>query len=309
LLSHFILFLLKFIPNSVDFFLMIISGKDIALQIEEQIKEIVSNLAVKPCLAVVLVGSHSPSQTYVKAKQKACERVGIESLLFAFPETISEKELLFQIGKFNENPLIHGILIQLPLPSHINPYKMIESVDPHKDVDGFHPINMGRLLLGLESAIVPCTPLGIKVLLEHVKIPLSGKHVVILGRSHTVGKPLAVLLMQNQPELNATVTVVHRMTEHIINHLKHADIVVAAIGSPRFLTAEMVKEGAVVIDVGINREEDSSLVKGYRIVGDADFESLKNKVSAITPVPNGVGPMTVAMLLQNTLRAFLKRTN
>jgi methylenetetrahydrofolate dehydrogenase (NADP+)/methenyltetrahydrofolate cyclohydrolase len=287
---------------------MIILGKNIALSIEEEIRNKISKLPAKPCLAVVLVGSHSPSQTYVNAKRRACERVGIESVGISLSEMVTEKELLQQIQSLNESPHIHGILVQLPLPSQINPFTIMESIDPRKDVDGFHPINMGKLLLGLQGGFIPCTPLGVKVLLERSEIPLPGKHVVILGRSLIVGKPLSALLTQNAPDLNATVTMVHKATKHLVDHLRSADIIIAAIGSPRFLKGEMVKEGAIVIDVGINREEDASTPKGYRIVGDVDFLSVEPKAQAITPVPNGVGPMTVVMLLHNTLLAFEKCT-
>lgn len=281
---------------------MILSGKYIADILQKELKEKISLNAKKPCLAVILVGSHPASQAYVERKKKACSEVGISSPLYSFPESISEKELLEKINELNCREDVHGILVQLPLPSHIDQNKIMENIHPKKDVDGFHPINMGKLMLGLKGGFIPCTPLGIKTLLERYKIPVSGKHVVIVGRSNIVGKPLAALLMQKEPSCNATVTVVHSQSTNLASITKTADILVAAIGSPRFVKANMIKEGACVIDVGINREENA---KGMRLVGDVDFESVEKKCSAITPVPKGVGPMTVAMLLNNTYLASI----
>jgi methylenetetrahydrofolate dehydrogenase (NADP+) / methenyltetrahydrofolate cyclohydrolase len=230
--------------------------------------------------------------------------VGILSFFHHLPETTSEEELLKLISDLNHDKNVDGILVQLPLPSHMNSEKIIEAIDPKKDVDGFHPINIGKLLLGLKGGFVPCTPLGIKILLERYQIPVVGKDVVIVGRSAIVGKPLAALLMQNAPHCNATVTVVHSQTRDLKAHCARADILVAAIGSPRFITADMVKERAVVVDVGISREESDG---GYRLVGDVDFNQVEKKCFAITPVPKGVGPMTVAMLLHNTLLSHQRR--
>lgn len=289
---------------------MIISGKVIAEQIQHEIKQRVQAYPAhaKVSLAVVLVGSHPASQTYVSIKEKICREVGIHSQLHHYPENVSEEKLLSVIDELNGNPSIHGILVQNPLPSHINLWKVMEAMDPQKDVDGFHPLNFGRLLLGIPGGFIPCTPLGISVLLERSGIEVAKKHVVILGRSHTVGKPLAALLVQKNPQANATVTIAHSLTKDIPSITQSADILVAAIGFPHFVKESMVKEGAVVIDVGINRMEDPSSPRGYKLVGDVDFDSVKHKCSAITPVPKGVGPMTVAMLLQNTLQSFESQT-
>jgi len=286
---------------------MILSGKIIADEIQDEIHRKVRLLKSPPGLAVILVGNNLSSLTYIKMKRRACERVGIHSLFHHLKETTSESELLKLIKKLNSDTSVDGILVQLPLPAHIDKEKVIEAIDPQKDVDGFHPINLGKLLLGLKGGFIPCTPLGIQVLLERSSISCEGKEVVIVGRSHIVGKPLATLLMQNAPGLNGTVTVVHSKTANIAMHTARADVLIAAIGSPRFIKAEMVKEGAVVIDVGINREEDPQMPQGYRIVGDVDFNPVEKKCQAITPVPKGVGPMTVAMLLHNTLLSYQRR--
>lgn len=278
---------------------MILSGTAVAEEIHQEIASKVAQLTSPPGLAVVLIGDNPASKVYVARKRKTCSAVGILSFLYHFPQDFSEEQLLELIGRLNQDSQVHGILIQLPLPSHIDTKKVIEAIDPKKDVDGFHPINMGKLLLGLSDGFVPCTPLGIKTLLEKSAIEIEGKEVVIVGRSNIVGKPLAALLVQNSPKCNATVTIVHSRTRAIESHTKRADILIAAIGSPRFIKAGMVKEGAVVVDVGINREEGG-------IVGDVDFNQVEKKCLAITPVPKGVGPMTVAMLLHNTLLARLR---
>lgn len=283
---------------------MILSGKAVAQKIQKQITQIITTLPSPPGLAVVLVGNHPSSRSYVHMKQLASAQVGIRSSVNHLPKAISEADLLEVIEALNHNKEVDGILVQLPLPSHISSLKMIELVNPHKDVDGFHPFNMGKLLLGLEDGFVPCTPLGIQTLLKRCQIPVEGKHVVIVGRSQIVGKPLAALLMQNKPGANATVTVAHSHTENLISLTRSADILIAAVGIPRFITKEMVKRGAVVIDVGINREGDATHPKGYRLIGDVDFKEVEEKCSAITPVPNGIGPMTVAMLLSNTLLSY-----
>lgn len=284
---------------------MLIDGKEIARQIEEEVKSKVSGYKTrKPCLAVILVGSHPASLIYVKRKTEACEKAGILSLRKEFPPTLTESELIEEIEKLNQNPDVDGILVQLPLPSHINPTHITQCVIPSKDIDGFHPINMGKLLIGETDGFVPCTPLGIKVLMERSGINTSGKQVLVLGRSNIVGKPIAALLMQNHEGGNATVTIAHSRTKDIKKLCLQSDIIIAAMGKPKFITADMIKEGTVVIDVGINKIDNPTKKSGYQIVGDVDFENVAEKCSFITPVPGGVGPMTIAMLLSNTLKSF-----
>lgn len=273
---------------------MILSGKEVAEQVYLKLKKRLTRLHLPPTLVVILVGGNPSSHTYVKKKQEACERIGISSKLHALPETISKKELLALISTLNSDPLINGILVQLPLPPHIDSIDIIEAIDPKKDVDGLHPLNLGKIIAGLNDGFTPCTPLGVKTLLEHHNISVEGKHVVIAGRSAIVGKPLAALLMQNAPGCNATVTVVHSHTQNLSEFTAQADVLIAAVGRPRMIKSSMVKEGAIVVDVGINREAG-------KLVGDVDFEEVKKKCLAITPVPGGVGPMTVAMLLHNTV--------
>ncbi len=287
---------------------MLIDGKEIAQQIELEVKEKVSRYTKrKPCLAVILVGSHPASLIYVKRKTEACAKAGILSLGKEFSPSLTEAELIQEIEKLNQNPEVDGILVQLPLPSHINPTKITECVDPSKDIDGFHPINVGKLLIGETDGFISCTPLGIKVLLQRSGIDAGGKHVLIIGRSNIVGKPMAALLMQSQPGGNATVTVAHSKTQDIKKLCLQADIIIAAIGQPKFIKADMVKDGAVVIDVGINKIDNPEKKSGYEIVGDVDFDNVVKKCSFITPVPGGVGPMTIAMLLSNTLTSFERR--
>ncbi|MCH9609478.1 MAG: Bifunctional protein FolD protein [Chlamydiales bacterium] len=276
---------------------MHISGKKIADKLLEGYRLEVERLGMRPKLAVVLVGKHAPSEAYVRMKEKACSKVGVDSPLFRFPENVSEKRVLDQVHALNQDSSVHGILVQLPLPEQIDESRIIDAIDPKKDVDGFHPVNLGKLLLGEEKGFIPCTPLGVQVLLEESKIATAGKHVVIVGRSNIVGKPLAALLMQKKKGANATVTVVHSQTENLSEITRSADILIAAMGKPRFIRQEMVKEGAVVIDVGISRVEG-------KLIGDVDFESVSKKCQAITPVPGGVGPMTVAMLIHNTIQSF-----
>lgn len=285
---------------------MILSGTLVAEHIEEEICQKILSLPAgpKPALAVVLVGDNSASHTYVNMKKKACLSVGIQATVNHLPASTTEKELLDYIHRLNQDPLIHGILLQLPLPQHLSSQHIIQHIDPLKDVDGLHPLNMGKLLLGITDGFIPCTPLGIQVLLSRYSIETSGKHMVIVGRSQIVGKPLAALFMQNHRHANATVTIAHRHTHDLPSITRTADILVAAVGIPSFITSPMVKEGAIVIDVGINRVEDPSQPKGYRLTGDVDFPALEKKCQAITPVPKGVGPMTVAMLLHNTLLSF-----
>lgn len=287
---------------------MIIDGKKIAYEIQQELKSIIANLTTPPpSLAVVLVGDHPPSQIYVNRKTQACEEVGIHSIKLELPAHTSELELLEQIEKLNHDSSIDGILVQLPLPPHINPSKIIHSIHPQKDVDGFHPYNVGKMLIGETDGFLPCTPLGIKVLMERSSIDMTSMHALIIGRSNIVGKPLAALLMQGTAGANATVTIAHRYSIDIKKFALLADIIIVAIGSPNFITADMVKEGAIVIDVGINKIPDATKKSGYKIVGDVDFDNVAPKCSLITPVPGGVGPMTIAMLLQNTLLSYQKR--
>ena len=284
----------------------VIDGKAIAKEIQKEIKrEIAAFPFRKPGLAFILVGHNPASETYVKMKKKGCLEVGIYSETLELPPTISEKELLKHIDELNQSPLIDGILVQLPLPSHISSSKIFEAIHPEKDVDGFHPYNMGKLLLGEQGGFVACTPLGIVTLLEKTKIETQGKHIVIIGRSNIVGKPLAALLIQKRAHCNATVTIAHSASENLEAICKTADILIASIGSPHFITKPMVKKGTIVIDVGINRIHDEK--GGTTLVGDVAFDEVKEIASFITPVPGGVGPMTIAMLLSNTLKSFKKR--
>jgi methylenetetrahydrofolate dehydrogenase (NADP+)/methenyltetrahydrofolate cyclohydrolase len=284
----------------------IIDGKKIADQIKNEVKQQAGILrgerGITPGLAFILVGNHPSSQSYVKMKGKACEELGFYSVTENLPETITQNELLALIDRFNRDPRIHGILVQLPLPAHINPEIIISAVDYRKDVDGFHPITVGRLVAGL-PCFKPCTPYGVQELLVRSGNDPSGKHVVIVGRSNIVGKPLANILLQKQPGANAIVTVAHTGTRNLDTYTKSADILVVAVGKPEFVTGSMIKKDAVVIDVGINRITDGTSPKGYRIVGDVHFLSASEVARAITPVPGGVGPMTIAMLMRNTLDA------
>lgn len=287
---------------------MILDGQALAEKIQAEIKALVDKLqGRRPCLAVILVGEHPPSQIYVTRKTQACESVGIISIKRQFTQQATESEILQEIRELNENPLIDAILIQLPLPAHVNPFKITQAVHPDKDVDGFNPVNVGKLLIGETDGFFPCTPLGIKVMLERSGIELTGKHAVVLGRSNIVGKPMAAMLMQSTPGGNATVTIAHKFSRNIKELCLMADLLIVAIGQPKYVKADMVKEGVVIVDVGINRIENPSKAKGFQIVGDVDFENVKDKCSFITPVPKGVGPMTIAMLLQNTLRCYQKQ--
>lgn len=283
----------------------IIDGKKIAEEIKGELKEKINELkgkGVTPGLAVVLVGDDPASQVYVRMKGKACEELGIYSETLKYPADLSEEELLSIIDGLNENPRIHGILVQLPLPKHINETKVLNRISPEKDVDGFHPVNVGKMLIG-DPGFLPCTPHGIQELLLRSGNDPEGKHVVVVGRSNIVGKPVAAILMQKKKGANATVTVCHSRTRDLPGICRQGDILIAAMGVPEFIKADMVKEGAVVIDVGVNRVDDPSAKRGYRLVGDVDFEAVKEKASAITPVPGGVGPMTIVMLMKNTVIA------
>jgi len=277
---------------------MIIDGKAIAYTIEENLKSAIEKIhGRKPALAFVRVGDHPSSLSYIKMKKKRCMEVGIVSHDVELSASVTEESLLAEIAHLNSQSDIDGILVQLPLPPHLSSYKILSSIDPKKDVDGFHPINMGKLLLGEKGGFIPCTPYGVFILLNHAKIDPAGKHVVILGRSNIVGKPLAALLVQKQAGANATVTIAHSQTKDLTALCRSADILICAMGHPHFVTEDFVKEGAVVIDVGINRVGD-------KLIGDVDFESVSLKCSHITPVPGGVGPMTIAMLLSNTLLSY-----
>ena len=284
----------------------IIDGKSISEEIISEIKAELSRSKITPGLALVLVGNNPASEIYVKMKEKKCAELGYYSIVNRQPETISEAELFSIISGYNNDPKIHGILIQLPLPSHINEMNVLEAVDYRKDVDGFHPVNAGRLMIG-EKCYMPCTPAGIFELLKRYNVDTSGKNAVVIGRSNIVGKPIANILLQKAKGANCTVTVTHSATQDIASHTRRADIIVAAIGKANFLTGDMIKEGVVIVDVGINRIDDSSAKKGYRVVGDVDYASCYPKASLITPVPGGVGPMTIAMLLKNTLDSALKK--
>ncbi len=288
----------------------IIDGKLVAAEMRVEIKKEVAELKLKnivPGLGVILVGEDPASQSYVKAKERACEEAGIFSDDNRLPDDTSEDDLIALVEKMNDDDKINGILVQLPLPKHINESRVLLAIDPDKDVDGFHPMNVGKMVVG-ERAFLPCTPHGCIQLLKRSGVKIEGAKVVIVGRSNIVGKPLANMLIQKNENGNATVTVCHTRTKNLKDEVLQADIIVAAAGWPNTVTSDMVKEGAVVIDVGVNRVDDASRKRGYRLVGDVDFEAVKEKASLITPVPGGVGPMTITMLLYNTLESA-KRAN
>ena len=281
---------------------MILSGKELSEIVREKTAlrcaAFEKRFGRKPCLAVVLVGDNAASQTYVKSKRKSCEELGLAHVDLTFESSISQDELLICIETLNNDPAVDGILVQMPLPSHIDELAITEAVRPEKDVDGFHPQNIGKLLLGQKS-LVACTPSGIMRIIDHYGIETAGKKVCIMGRSNIVGKPMAALLMQKGRD--ATVTICHSRTPDVGSFTREADIVIVAVGHVNALTSDMVKDGAVVIDVGINRVPDSSKKSGFALKGDVDYESVSQKASAITPVPGGVGPMTIAMLMKNTV--------
>ena len=281
----------------------IIDGKEISETIRGELKNRISVLKEKgitPGLGVILVGNNPASRSYVTAKERACDSIGIYSDDNRLPEDVTETDLLKKIDEMNVDPKIHGILVQLPLPKHINESTVLLAIDPKKDVDGFHPINVGKMMIG-EDTFFPCTPHGVLQMLLRSEIETSGKHVVVIGRSNIVGKPVANMLLQKRDGANATVTLCHTGTKSIESHTLQADILIAASGFPNTVTADMVKPGAVVIDVGVNRIEDNTKKSGYRLVGDVDYEGVSAIASAITPVPGGVGPMTITMLLYNTV--------
>lgn len=287
--------------------MQIIDGKKIASDIKNELKIKVSKLIEEnkqvPGLVTILVGENPASKIYVESKSKSCNEIGMVSKVERLSADITEKELLDLIDSYNNNNIYHGILVQLPLPKHIDENKVIEAISYKKDVDGFHPISVGNMVIGKES-LVSCTPAGIQELLKRYKIETSGKHVVVLGRSNIVGKPIANLLLQKKPFANSIVTVCHSAASNLSEYTRQADILIAAIGVPEFVTADMVKDGVVVIDVGINRIADAAKPRGYRVAGDVNFDEVAPKASFITPVPGGVGPMTIAMLLQNTYKAY-----
>ncbi len=288
---------------------IIINGKEVAEKIREGLKAEVAELSAQgrqPGLAVVLVGEDPASQVYVGSKVKACAELGIYSQKWALPAETTQEELVELIHKLNADPRIHGILVQSPPPPHIDEEAVILNIDPAKDVDGFHPINVAKLVLEDPEGFVPCTPMGCMELLKAYGIPTAGKHAVVIGRSMIVGKPMANLLVSKAA--NATVTIAHSRTSDLPGLCRTADIIVAAVGRPEMVTADYVKPGAVVLDVGINRIPDETRPRGYRIVGDVDYEAVKDQCSAITPVPGGVGPMTIAMLMANTVKACRQLT-
>ncbi|MCA9783675.1 MAG: bifunctional methylenetetrahydrofolate dehydrogenase/methenyltetrahydrofolate cyclohydrolase FolD [Candidatus Delongbacteria bacterium] len=289
--------------------MQLIDGQAIARTIRAEVARDVAALVAAghrpPGLAAVLVGEDPASKVYVGSKGRACRAAGLHSVTLTLPASTSQAELMEHVRALNQDPAIDGILVQLPLPAGLDEQAIIESIDPAKDVDGFHPANVGRVQIGLEDAFAPATPAGVLELLRRSELPTAGRHLVVLGRSNIVGKPLMALMVQKG--VDCTVTVCHSRSRDLAEHCRRADILVAAIGRPGAITAGMVKPGAVVIDVGINRVDDASAPKGYRIVGDVDFESVAPLCSAITPVPGGVGPMTIAMLLSNTLRSARRR--
>jgi methylenetetrahydrofolate dehydrogenase (NADP+)/methenyltetrahydrofolate cyclohydrolase len=285
--------------------MQILDGKKAAQAIKDELKIVVAQRVIEgkktPHLAAILVGNNGASETYVAAKVKACEETGFKSTLIRLEDTISENKLLDKIAELNNNPDVDGILVQLPLPKHISDKKVINTIDPDKDVDGFHPVSVGKMVEGLPT-FIPATPYGIMLLLEYYKIDTKGKHAIVLGRSNIVGRPISILLSGHSNPGNCTVTICHSQTKNIKELCLQGDIIVAAIGIPEFVKENMVKDDAVVIDVGITRVEDASKKSGFRLKGDVDFENVSPKCSWITPVPGGVGPMTIAALMKNTFR-------
>jgi methylenetetrahydrofolate dehydrogenase (NADP+) / methenyltetrahydrofolate cyclohydrolase len=283
---------------------VVIDGKEIARRVRDRVAEEVKVLkarGVTPGLTVVLVGDDPASAVYVASKGRACAEAGMLGNTIRMPATTTQAELVDVVRRLNRDPAVHGILVQMPLPKQIDSDTVLRNIDPAKDVDGFHPINVGKLFIGDQDAFAPCTPAGVMVMLREYGIPTAGRHVVVVGRSMIVGKPMAALLVQ--PGVDATVTICHSRTRDLADHTRRADIVIAAVGRPEMVTGDMIRPGAAVIDVGINRVDDASSPKGYRLVGDVHFESARQVASHITPVPGGVGAMTIAMLMDNTLKA------
>jgi methylenetetrahydrofolate dehydrogenase (NADP+)/methenyltetrahydrofolate cyclohydrolase len=284
----------------------LIDGRAIAKKVRAEVAERARKLVargVRPGLAVVLVGDDPASAVYTSAKAKAAEEAGMYSLNLRLPADTSQADLLSRVDALNADPKIHGILVQMPLPKQIDPDTVMRRIDPSKDVDGFHPVNVGKMLIGDRDGFIPCTPAGIQILLKESGVKTPGKNCVVIGRSNIVGKPMAALMMQDNEDANCTVTVCHRHTADLKSHTRAADILIVAAGRPRVVTADMVKPGAVVIDVGTNRVADAKSKSGTKLQGDVDFESVREVASKITPVPGGVGPMTIAMLMMNTVRA------
>lgn len=292
--------------------MQILDGVAVSAHIKSRIKEetevLIAQGGKKPHLAAVLVGNNPASEAYVGSKVRTCAELGFDSTLLRFDASITEVELLQQVQQLNEDAAVDGILVQLPLPDHISDKAIINAIDPAKDVDGFHPISQGNMVLG-QPSFLPATPYGILLMLEHYNIDVSGLHCVVIGRSNIVGTPMSILLSRNGKPGNATVTLTHSKTKNLKELCLQADVIVAAIGRPRFVTADMVREGAIVIDVGINRIEDASRKSGSRLVGDVDFDAVAPKCSYITPVPKGVGPMTICGLMMNTLNAARQHSN
>jgi len=292
--------------------MIIIDGKQTAREIRIEIKNKVASLLENynsvPGLVAILVGENPASKVYVRAKERACDEVGFYSEVVRLPVETTEEKLLSLVAEYNRNEKINGILVQLPLPKHIDEEKIIQAISPDKDVDGFHPVSIGKMILGQET-FLSCTPFGIMKLLEKYEIQTAGKHVVVVGRSNIVGKPIANMLLQKKGNANSIVTICHSAAEDISQYTKQADILIAAVGRPNFITSDMLKKDVVVIDVGINRVDDVTAKRGYKLVGDVDFENVSKKASFITPVPGGVGPMTIAMLLYNTYTSYLSNKN
>ena len=284
------------------------TAKDIKNEIAVEVQKIKDNGGKVPHLAAVIVGSNGASLTYVGSKVKSCQQIGFESTLVALPEETTQEQLLAKIKELNEDDDLDGYIVQLPLPKHIDEQKILMAIDPDKDVDGFHPANFGKMALDMET-FLPATPYGIMELLERYKVDTAGKHTVVIGRSHIVGRPMSILMSRKGYPGDSTVTLTHSRTKNIEEFTKNADIIITALGVPNYLKADMVKDGVVVIDVGITRVDDASSPKGYKITGDVDFDGVSKKASFITPVPGGVGPMTIAMLLKNTLLARKKKKN
>ncbi|MBX9735015.1 MAG: bifunctional 5,10-methylenetetrahydrofolate dehydrogenase/5,10-methenyltetrahydrofolate cyclohydrolase [Chitinophagaceae bacterium] len=288
--------------------MLVLDGKMASASVKESLQKETADLVAKgkpsPHLAAILIGNNGASETYVASKVKNCEEIGFRSTLIRFPDDISEQELLHTVDTLNKNNDIDGILVQLPLPKHISEQRLIEAIDPSKDVDGFHPSSVGKLVQGLPT-FIPATPYGIILLLEYYNIPTKGKHAVVIGRSNIVGRPMSILLSSNMAKGNCTVTICHSYTPNLVEIAATADILVAALGKPEFVTADMVKEGAIIIDVGITRVNDDTAKKGFRIKGDVNYAEASKKAGAITPVPGGVGLMTIAGLLKNTMQAYL----
>ena len=289
--------------------MVILDGKkiseDIKQEISIEVRSIISSGGKKPHLSAILVGNNGASQTYVNAKVKACERVGFTSTLVSLPEDVSEEDLISEVENINNNPDIDGLIVQLPLPEHINEKRITETIDQKKDVDGFHPSNIGRMALNLPTYL-PATPAGILELLDRYNVETSGKHCVVIGRSHIVGSPISILMARNNNPGNSTVTLTHSRTHNLKEITRTADILIVALGKAGFVTSDMIKEGVCVIDVGINRVRSTKTKSGWKLLGDVDFQDVQKKCSFITPVPGGVGPMTIAMLLQNTLLSSKK---